>query len=240
MKNILVDIGNSTHCKAAVTDGDSILSVRRIPRKDLRMVMEDEVSRRGPADVLCVSSVAGEEDSPGNWCAGMCRKYVQVSADIRLPLQLDYGTPGTLGADRIAAAAGAAAVFPGESCMIFDFGTALTVDYVTAGGMFSGGNISPGLSMRLKAMHEFTGRLPLVEAYEPVRPIGKTTAEALVNGTVSGMMFEVEKYIENNPGSRVIFTGGDAVFFAKMLKTPIFVVCNLVFIGLSKIAQLNG
>ena len=94
--------------------------------------------------------------------------------------------------------------------------------------------------MRLKAMHEFTGRLPLVEAYEPVRPIGKTTAEALVNGTVSGMMFEVEKYIENNPGSRVIFTGGDAVFFSKMLKTPIFVVCNLVFIGLSKIAQLNG
>ena len=170
----------------------------------------------------------------------MCRKYVQVSADIRLPLQLDYGTPGTLGADRIAAAAGAAAVFPGESCMIFDFGTALTVDFVTAGGMFSGGNISPGLSMRLKAMHEFTGRLPLVEAYEPVRPIGKTTAEALVNGTVSGMMFEVEKYIENNPGSRVIFTGGDAVFFAKMLKTPIFVVCNLAFIGLSKIAQLNG
>lgn len=225
----------------AVTDGDRMLSVCRVPRRDIRSILEDTVvALCGPADVMCVSSVAEDNDGMAGWCEGMCRKYVAVSAGIRLPVRLDYGTPGTLGADRIAAAAGAVDIFPGEDCLIFDFGTALTVDFVKGGGIFSGGNISPGLSMRLRAMHEFTGKLPMVEASGPFGIVGKTTAEALVNGAVLGMMFEVERYITDNPGCKVIFTGGDAIFFAKMLKTPIFVACNLVLIGLSKIAQLNG
>ena len=53
-------------------------------------------------------------------------------------------------------------------------------------------------------------------------------------------MFEVEKYLENNPQCRVIFTGGDSLFFAKKLKSPIFVTFNLVLKGLFKIAQLNN
>ena len=167
-------------------------------------------------------------------------------------------SPGTLGADRIAAALGAAELFPGKDCLIFDFGTAITVDLVTSDRRFMGGNISPGLSLRLRALHEHTGRLPLVSPSAPVRMYGRNTAEAISNGVVLGIMFEVEKYIENNPQCRIIFTGGDSLFFAKKpqcriiftggdslffakkLKSPIFVTFNLVLKGLFKIAQLNN
>jgi len=69
---------------------------------------------------------------------------------------------------------------------------------------------------------------------------GRNTAEAISNGVVLGIMFEVEKYIESNPHCRIIFTGGDSLFFAKKLKSPIFVTFNLVLKGLFKIAQLNN
>ena len=215
MKNLLIDIGNSSFCKLAVSDGSSILSVCRLEKAELVSAVEKERAC-GEIDIVCVSSVA------------------------QMPLKVDYDTPGTLGADRIAAALGAAELFPGEDCLIFDFGTAITVDLVTSDGIFIGGNISPGLSLRLSALHEHTGRLPLVSPAVPVRMYGRNTAEAISNGVVLGIMFEVEKYIESNPHCRIIFTGGDSLFFAKKLKSPIFVTFNLVLKGLFKIAQLNN
>ena len=186
-----------------------------------------------------MSSVAAGDMEPERWLKDRCLKLIVVNASTPMPLRLDYSTPETLGSDRIAAAVGAMSMFPGEDCIIFDFGTAITVDFVSASGIFRGGNISPGLSMRLRALHQFTGRLPLVDASVPCGQAGKNTSDAVNNGVVLGIIFEVERYINNNPGSRVIFTGGDALFFAKMLKSPIFVVCNLVLTGLSKIAQVN-
>lgn len=239
MKNILVDIGNSSHCKTAVSDGSRLLTVRRMPRHELRSALDEEVVTGGRADVICVSSVSGEEKEAMQWMEAGCRKLIVLDASTPMPLRLDYSTPMTLGPDRIAAAVGAISVFPGEDCLIFDFGTAITVDFVSADGVFSGGNISPGLSMRLRSLHQFTDRLPLVKAGVPERQAGRNTSEAISNGVVLGIIFEVERYINHNPGSRVIFTGGDALFFAKMLKTPIFVACNLVLTGLSKIAQVN-
>ena len=239
MKNILIDIGNSSHCKTAFSDGKGLLAVRRLLRSELRRSLDEETALNGPADVICVSSVAAGDMEPERWLKDRCRKLIVVNASTPMPLRLDYSTPETLGSDRIAAAVGAMSMFPGEDCIIFDFGTAITVDFVSASGIFRGGNISPGLSMRLRALHQFTGRLPLVDASVPCGQAGKNTSDAVNNGVVLGIIFEVERYINNNPGSRVIFTGGDALFFAKMLKSPIFVVCNLVLTGLSKIAQVN-
>lgn len=239
MKNILIDIGNSSYCKATVSDGSGFGPIYRIPRGGLRQVVESVVSREGPADVICMSSVATKDPELNEWLAGRCSRFVEVGASVSLPLEIEYETPDTLGSDRIAAAVGANVLFPGENCIVFDFGTAITVDFISSAGIFSGGNISPGLSMRFNAVHQYTGRLPLVSPSVPVRLDGKSTEEAINNGVVLGIMFEVERYINLNPGGKVIFTGGDALFFAKKLKTPIFVVCNLVLTGLSKIAQLN-
>lgn len=239
VKNILIDIGNSSFCKFAVSDGNSILYVRRVERSGLIRSVEEELGEGNMAESICVSSVAEDDMVLDGRLASMCGKYIKVSSSIRLPLAIGYATPLTLGADRIAAAAGAARLFPGEECLIFDFGTALTVDYVSSDGKFNGGNISPGLSMRFNAVHRFTGKLPLVEPFPPAVQFGKSTEEAINNGVVLGIMFEVEKYIESNPGCRVIFTGGDSLFFAKKLKYPIFVICNLVLEGLFTIARLN-
>ena len=202
MKNLLIDIGNSSFCKLAVSDGSSILSVCRLEKAELVSAVEKERAC-GEIDIVCVSSVAHDNPVLEDRLRAVCGKVVVVDAFTPMPLKVDYDTPGTLGADRIAAALGAAELFPGEDCLIFDFGTAITVDLVTSDGIFIGGNISPGLSLRLSALHEHTGRLPLVSC-------------------------------------RIIFTGGDSLFFAKKLKSPIFVTFNLVLKGLLKIAQLNN
>lgn len=239
MKSILIDIGNSTHCKTALSDGRRILSVKRVMRESLRAELECEMLHGFHPDVICMSSVTGSDSELEAWMQEHCRKFIRLDATTPIPMHLDYDTPDTLGADRIAAALGAHILFPGKDCIIFDFGTALTVDFVSGTGVFKGGNISPGLSMRFRAINQYTSRLPLISPSIPLRQEGKSTAEAINNGVVLGIMFEVERYINCNPGSTVIFTGGDALFFAKKLKTPIFVACNLVFTGLSKIAQLN-
>ena len=239
MKSILIDIGNSTYCKTALSDGKRILSVKRMEREQLCMELEREVLSDSAADAICMSSVAGDNPGLENWLQGHCRRFIRLNSSTPMPLHLDYDTPETLGADRIAAAIGAHALFPGKDCIIFDFGTALTVDFISGSGIFKGGNISPGLSMRFKAINQYTSLLPLVSPSTPSRQEGRSTAEAINNGVVLGIMFEVERYINRNPGSTVIFTGGDALFFAKKLKTPIFVACNLVLTGLSKIVQLN-
>lgn len=239
VKNLLIDIGNSSSCKLAVSDGSSILSVRRLEKAGLLSAVEKEHAG-GETDVICVSSVAQDDPALEAGLRTLCGKLVMVSASTPMPMKVDYDTPETLGADRIAAALGAAELFPGKDCLIFDFGTAITVDLVTSDRRFMGGNISPGLSLRLRALHEHTGRLPLVSPSAPVRMYGRNTAEAISNGVVLGIMFEVEKYIESNPHCRIIFTGGDSLFFAKKLKSPIFVTFNLVLKGLLKIAQLNN
>ena len=239
VKNLLIDIGNSSFCKLAVSDGSSILSVCRLEKAELVSAVEKERAC-GEIDIVCVSSVAHDNPVLEDRLRAVCGKLVMVSASTPMPMKVDYDTPGTLGADRIAAALGAAELFPGKDCLIFDFGTAITVDLVTSDRRFMGGNISPGLSLRLRALHEHTGRLPLVSPSAPVRMYGRNTAEAISNGVVLGIMFEVEKYIENNPQCRIIFTGGDSLFFAKKLKSPIFVTFNLVLKGLFKIAQLNN
>ena len=221
MKNLLIDIGNSSFCKLAVSDGSSILSVCRLEKAELVSAVEKERAC-GEIDIVCVSSVAHDNPVLEDRLRAVCGKVVVVDAFTPMPLKVDYDTPGTLGADRIAAALGAAELFPGEDCLIFDFGTAITV------------------SLRLSALHEHTGRLPLVSPAVPVRMYGRNTAEAISNGVVLGIMFEVEKYIESNPHCRIIFTGGDSLFFAKKLKSPIFVTFNLVLKGLFKIAQLNN
>ncbi len=239
MKNILIDIGNSSFCKVACADEFSIERVVRVPRKDLLLFLSGLVSD-GPADTVCVSSVAGDSGEITDWLGKNSRRVVEVGASTRMNISVDYDTPETLGADRIAAAVGVSALFPGEDSVIFDFGTAITVDFLSSGGVFKGGNISPGLGMRFNALHHYTGRLPLVEPSMPVCQTGRSTSEAISNGVVLGIMFEVEKYIENNPGARIVFTGGDALFFAKKLNYPIFVVCNLVVKGLFKIVQENN
>ena len=77
---------------------------------------------------------------------------------------------------------------------------------------------------------------PLLDAPEYVPEIGTDIASSINSGVISGMMFEIDGHISRKPENICVFTGGDAIYFAKRRKNSIFVVCNLVLMGLALIA----
>ena len=160
-----------------------------------------------------------------------------------IPLGNDYHTPTTLGADRLAAAVGAHALYPDRDVMIVDFGTAITIDYVEDGA-FKGGNISPGVTTRFRALADYTAKLPLCTATDEVLSYGRTTSEAIEQGVMRGVEQEIEGYVERfllkNREKCIIFTGGDAKYFVKRIKFAIFADCEPVVYGLSRILDYNA
>ncbi|MDO7884847.1 type III pantothenate kinase [Hymenobacter cheonanensis] len=166
-----------------------------------------------------------------------------------VPVRNAYTTPHTLGADRLAAVVGAASLRPAQHTLVIDAGTALKLDLVTADGTYHGGSIAPGLRMRLQALHTFTGRLPLLElpaVGEAVQLIGDSTASCLLSGVLRGTAAEVRglvaEYQQLYPGLGLLLTGGDAPYLAAALgplASRIFVVPELVLLGLDKILRYN-
>lgn len=239
-RHLLIDIGNSSRCKIAVFENGNISKCTRTDTGALADTVLEMSTGHGKFSSICLSSVRNDDPELEATLLNSCRKFYRISGTMPgLPISIDYSTPETLGADRIAAAAGAHALFPGEDCIVFDLGTAITIDFISRDGHFKGGNISPGMRMRFEAMHHYTNKLPLVSPSTPELPAGTSTRSAINNGVVLGIMFEVQKYAETYPGHKLIFTGGDAIFFAKKLNYPIFVVCNLIFIGLAHISQIK-
>jgi type III pantothenate kinase len=171
--------------------------------------------------------------------------WLLLSPTLPVPIQNAYETPHTLGADRLAAAVGAALLFPGKPCLVFDLGTCITADFVSP-GTFEGGLISPGLRMRLRAMHTFTARLPLPELPEPGTwppHTARSTRDALLSGAMNGMAAElngiIDHYANLHPDLRVIVCGGDGPLFVNRLKPGIFAVPELVLLGLHQILLYN-
>jgi len=238
--NLCIDTGN-TRTKLAVFDG-----ARLVHRQVCEPLTLDELkllAYNQKVNRVILSSVAEvpaevEDFLKNNFF------YLQLTTGTPLPIAIRYKTPHTLGKDRIAAAAGAFGLYPGENCLVMDAGTCITADILSATGEFLGGNIAPGLEMRLKAMHHFTARLPMVSR-ELQTPdfIGDSTESAIWNGAMLGAVWEMQGFIRQCRKQfrplRVILTGGDADFFAKNLKTKIFAHPNLVLFGLNIILQHN-
>lgn len=170
--------------------------------------------------------------------------YLELTHETPLPIQIAYQTPQTLGKDRIAAVVGAFDMFPNENCLAIDAGTCITYEILTAAGIYLGGNIAPGLAMRLEAMHHFTAKLPWVEAGATQSWIGYSTKSALQNGAQLGLVLEVEGFIEKCKREfgklNIIITGGDADFLKQQLKSQIFINPDLVLQGLNKILNHNA
>lgn len=172
--------------------------------------------------------------------------FGEIDHTIPIPLKLNYSTPGTLGSDRIAAAVGANHLFRNSNVLVIDLGTAITIDFINARNEFEGGNISPGLETRLKSFHIFTDKLPYInkDLMDAFRLTAKNTNEALFSGALMGILFELNGYVHSYKSDyhdlKVVMTGGDAIFFEKKLKYPIFVVQNLSLEGLNRIYLYNA
>lgn len=166
-----------------------------------------------------------------------------MSTQLKLPVNVRYRTPETLGKDRLAAVSGAVRLYPGRPLLIIGIGTCITYDYVQSNTVYPGGSISPGLDMRLKAMHQFTASLPRVAIDLKAPWVGKTTAGALQSGALWGMRMELDgiiaKYRSDNKGLRIVLSGGGAEYYKNKLKKPIFAHPNLVLLGLKEILLLN-
>lgn len=165
-----------------------------------------------------------------------------------VPLKNKYTTTATLGVDRLAAAVAVTALYPGQTMLIADAGSALTLDLIADDMTYCGGTISPGISMRLKALHHFTSRLPET-VWGEERDISffpTTTEDAIISGAVTGVVAQIktsfEQAVRLYPQCKLILTGGDAerIFRSSMLHN-LSPLCQpeLVPIGLNRIFRYN-
>ena len=122
-------------------------------------------------------------------------------------------------------------------------GTAITYDFVSADGTYEGGNIAPGIELRLKSLHEHTGSLPLVQAKGDTPLFGRDTETAIRSGVINGIRKELDGYMNElcsiYPSLLVFLTGGDAEFFDIKAKSTTFAVPDLVLRGLARITEFN-
>ena len=239
--DLVIDIGNSSS-KGGVFDQQSCLHT--FARDQLAMAYIKELLGEYP-DIshAIISTVKKEEPSIAGLLQQTGISVLGPDHTTPLPIRNLYRTKETLGFDRIAAAVEASGRHPGRDILIIDMGTAITIDFVSSKNEFLGGNISPGLQMRFRALHEFTGRLPQVEAAVQEVWLGADTESAIRAGVQQGIIFELDGYINEQkkryPRLQVMMTGGDAVFFDKKLKNSIFVDLNLNLFGLHRILQYN-
>ena len=171
------------------------------------------------------------------------RYFVFLNEDVALPVSVQYETPATLGKDRLAAVVGANYLQPGKDILVIDAGTAITYELIEASGIYLGGNISPGMTTRFKALNFFTKKLPLVIEQDNVPMLGTSTETAIQAGVVKGIVYEMDGYIEElrvkYPELLVFLTGGHSFYFERRLKNSIFADINLVLTGLNRILEYN-
>ena len=161
-----------------------------------------------------------------------------------LPIRLLYTTPHTLGKDRIAGACGAWLRFAHQNTLVIDAGTCLKYDFVTAEGNHVGGSIAPGIGMRLRAMHDYTAKLPLLEKQPLPDFVGHDTETALRTGAQLGAALEAQGFAdlyERRYGSRnILVTGGDASYLMPYLPKGAIEDKYLIINGLYGILKIKS
>lgn len=239
MRSIAIDIGN-TRTKVGVFSNGQLTGERYLHEKEPNwgsLLMEIA------PDHAVMSAVGAEAD----WMAQGLEKegipLLRVTHQTPLPFKVHYKTPQTLGMDRVAGVAAAQQLFTDRNCLVIDAGTCITYDFLTAKGAYEGGAIAPGLMMRLRAMHEFTAKLPKPNLDWPSDFEGKSTTESLLSGVCVGVVDEIngkiERYTQRYGPLQVILCGGDATMLAKHIKNNIFAAPSLVLMGLNQILLFN-
>lgn len=240
--NLAIDIGN-TLTKLTIIDDGQVVDFVLTKELSLEFVKNFLKKNRGINAAIMVSTSDEYEDVEA-WLKEKLTHFIKFDHTVPVPLKNLYSTPRTLGPDRLAAAVGANAIYPGSNILIVDFGTAITIDFVSSENEYAGGNISPGAGLRFMALHKFTKKLPLCKLNNSTELIGDNSVSAIESGVVNGIVYEIEGYINDLKTKyqdlRIIFTGGDGDFFAKRLKNPIFATYDLVAYGLNRILEYNA
>lgn len=233
--NLAIDIGN-TKIKVGCFEGDSL----KIKYDHLNVDEIKQLINTESPEFVIGSSTATELFDSDEWPN---TNLLVSNYKLNMPFRLNYETPETLGADRLAAVAGACKLLK-PPFLVIDLGSCITYDFVDEKMTYQGGAISPGVGMRFKAMNSFTARLPNLDIPDKWPPfIGASTKGCMESGVMQGILNEIEGFINayttNHGKISVVMSGGDSKYFDKKIKDHIFAAPELVLIGLNEILQYN-
>ncbi|KAA6333733.1 Type III pantothenate kinase [termite gut metagenome] len=240
--NLIIDIGN-TVTKKAIFDKDVLIEVFYNGNRSFDCL--SEISNKYRIEKGIVATVTDVSPEARKQIQLYANPILWLDKETKLPIVNLYKTPETLGYDRIAAVVAANDIFPRRDILVIDAGTAITYEFIDAAGQYHGGNISPGLQMRFKALHQYTGWLPLVQPEGNMPPIGGESTETAIRcGVLKGIEYEITGYItsfkEKYPNLLVFLTGGDNFSFDTKVKNSIFADKFLVLKGLNRILNYNN
>lgn len=238
---LTIDAGNSA-IKAGLWQQGSLLAFEVMPATDIVRLKAFTAPYSVASAIFC--SVRAVNTDFLEAVNSEIAPLTVLSASTPVPLANAYSTPATLGMDRLAAAVGAAAIAPGRPLLVADLGTAATYDHVSADGTFLGGNIAPGIRMRLDALAAGTAQLPQLDTppapFRPANTFGRSTREAMLNGAVLGVVAELAYYRAlSGPETMTVITGGDARLVAPLIDFPCVTDDHLVGRGLNCISLYN-
>lgn len=239
--NLVIDIGN-TSVKVGIFEHNNLIDTRHQTGRSL-LFLSDYLQNFRVTQAILASVVEVDEDSY-QWLDSLNIPVIKLNSETPVPIINLYKSPETLGYDRLAAVVGANEQFPERDILVIDAGTAITYEFIDAQGRYHGGNISPGMQMRFKALHQYTNRLPLVEAKGRILSMGVDTETAIRAGVIKGIEHEISGYITSlkhkYPELLVFLTGGDEFSFDTNLKNIIFADSFLVLKGLNRILNYNN
>lgn len=236
--NLIVDQGN-TSVKIAVFQDETMLENSVLPQLNMPLLVA--LYEKYAIKQVILSMVRNVAQEFIDFFIAHSLLFFMDST-LRLPIVNKYATPYTLGGDRLAVSVAAYMHNCKQPLLIIDVGTAITYEFVL-NGCYCGGNITPGLEMRFRALHTFTEKLPYVEADGVVELVGTSTETAIRSGVIAGIVDEMEGEIvrlkNKYPDLFVFLTGGASFFFEKRLKSAIFVDKFLLLKGLNYILKYN-
>jgi type III pantothenate kinase len=234
--NLVFDFGN-TRIKGAIFKGNSM--VRSFFIDNIDFVKINEIDELALVSKIGVTSVVKFPSGFKNLIEQLKIPILIIDSGTTLPIKIKYDTPKTLGADRICNAVAGSVAYPNKNVLIVDFGTCNKYDFVDQESNYLGGSISPGFKMRLDAMHYFTANLPDIDPKQMNDFIGKSTKTSLQTGAFWGVIGELNEFVRQYQNRfsdiNVLATGGNLIFFEKVLKNFIFADPNLTLKGINSI-----
>lgn len=236
---LVIDNGNSS-TKIGIKRGGDRLAVRTYPRLTSQ-IASSLISEFGHFDAVAACSVGEDISGAIDVLGEHASTVLIVDGGTQLPISLaGYRRPQHLGPDRVAALCGASAEMPGQDVLVVDYGTAITYDLLRADGTFVGGNIAPGTGMRMRALHEHTARLPLINLDESPMLWGNDTDQAILAGVLRGVAGELSYYRQHlSSETKIIATGGASIRILPLLPFSVHHSPELVLTGLKSILDYN-
>ncbi len=238
----MIDVGN-TNVKLAVFNKNTLIEKQTVTISNLVRTIREILKNFPKIDRSIISSVGRLTQSDLHKIKDLINNTLVLDHTINLPFRNTYTTPKTLGVDRIALVSASVKNFSNRNVLIIDAGTCITYDFINDQNEYLGGAISPGIRLRYQALNSLTANLPLLDTKEPISTIGDTTEMAIHSGVINGIVKEIDgiisEYKDIYKDLTVIFTGGDANFLSKQLKSSIFANSNFLLEGLNSILDYN-